>query len=258
MIRVTKPDPPARLSKGNSLISGYRAAFEANRAEYESNRRTFDIRRDIYGHAEVKELLRAAQHKKCCFCEGLFLEAHAAADVEHYRPKAYSQQGYRTPKIYPGYYWLAYSWDNLYYCCQVCNRSHKRNFFPLRNPGARARNHFGDLASEAPLILNPSGPNDPRSHIRFRKEIALGMTDAGKATVDFVGLNRLSLVEKRLAVCNVLQGLHQVVRLFREPQGEEQRNVIADARGKLYGALKPQAEFSAMAADLLQEAGIPV
>lgn len=256
MILVSKPSPPARLLRGNPLIAEYRARFEADPAAYESNRKNFAIRRDIYGHSQVKGMLREAQHKKCCFCEGLF-EAHAAADVEHYRPKAYSQQSPGAPKIYPGYYWLAYSWDNLFYCCQDCNRSHKKNFFPLRNPQARARNHHSDVASETPLILKPSGPDNPRGHIRFRKDIAVGITDAGETTVNIVCLNRLPLVEKRQGVGEALQGLHQVIQLLRNCPGKEQRDYVAMARVKLYDALKPQSEFSAMASDLLQEAGIP-
>ena len=258
MILIVKPgDPPARLSKGNALTLENRNRFEANPAPYESGAETFNIRRNIYSHETVKEALRIAQYKKCCFCEGVFLEAHAAADVEHYRPKAFSQQGRGMPKIYPGYYWLAYDWGNLFYCCESCNRFNKRNYFPLRDPNARVRSHLGDITSESPLILKPSGPQNPRDHIRFLEEIATGMTNAGDATVDFVGLNRLPLIEKRLGAYNILKRLHEAVRVFRNARGVAQRQVVANARTYLRTATQPEAEFSAMASDFLQIAGIP-
>ena len=258
MIPIAKPDePPAKLFKGKELTVEDCRRFEADPCAFEGGAELFNIRRDVYGDETVKEALRTAQHKKCCFCEGLFLEAHAAADVEHYRPKGFSQQARRAPKIYPGYYWLAYDWDNLFYCCESCNRFNKRNYFPLRNPNERVRSHLGDVTSESPLILKPNGPDNPRGHIQFREEVAIAISDAGDATIDFVGLNRLPLIEKRLGVFNALKRIHEVARVFRRSRGAEQRQVVAEARAYLIKARQPQAEFSAMASDFLQVAGIP-
>ncbi|MDX8522065.1 hypothetical protein [Mesorhizobium dulcispinae] len=257
MILIRKPEAaPARLAQGAALVTGYNADFLARRPDYESGSVSFDIETNIYGHQSVKAVLRTAQLKKCCFCEGIF-EAHAAADVEHYRPKKYSQQAVKRPRVYPGYYWLAYSWDNLFYCCQVCNRSHKKNFFPLRNPNARARNHLEDIAAEEPLLLNPSGPANPRDHIKFRQDVAVGVTEAGDATVRVVGLNRNDLSEERLGIVQRLVALKDIVKTLELSADAEAQRLVTSAREQLDRAKLPEARYSAMASDLIDGTGVP-
>lgn len=250
MIRVIKPAAPARLARGAALIAGNRALYDANPATYDTGASTFDIDKNIYGHADVKDVLRVAQHRKCCFCEGVF-EGNAPADVEHFRPKKYAQQGRGGRKLYPGYYWLGYTWENLYYCCEICNRSQKKNYFPLRDSAARARNHLADLAGEEPLILDPGGPLDPRAHISFNGEVAIGSTDEGRTTVEYVGLNRPALIDARLESLNLLKILRDIRDAFEGPLDHQQRRVINDANQILEAAVQPTAKFSAMAMDLL-------
>ena len=76
----------------------------------------------------------------------------AYGDVEHYRPKAGYRQDAEDPLGRPGYYWLAYEWSNLLFCCQICNQRFKRNLFPLVDPARRAETHHDDLSSEQPLF----------------------------------------------------------------------------------------------------------
>ena len=252
MILVEKPIAPAKLSDGDQLTQDYCSTFELNPDPYRSGLEKFEIGSNIYNHETVKDVLREAHHRKCCFCESVF-EANTAADIEHFRPKAYSQQGKGSQKIYPGYYWLAYSWDNLFYCCPICNRSHKKNYFPLRAQGMRARCHLDDLSLEEPLLLNPSGPMDPRDHIHFYKEVAIGVTEAGETTIDIVGLNRSSLSEERLKRYKELWMLHSTIRLLRNCESQEARNMVDDAQAVLRSADQPNAEFSAMASDFINE-----
>lgn len=250
MIRVVKPDAPAKLLEGVQPTAADCLLYDGDAAAYDAGTANFEISSAIYGHAQVKDVLRAAQHSKCCFCEGMF-EANAAADVEHFRPKKYAQQGRRQARLYPGYYWLGYVWSNLYYSCQVCNRSHKKNFFPLGDPATRARNHHGDVAAEAPLILDPGGPLDPRDHIRFKDEVAVGATPQGKATVDYVGLNRLPLTEARLERFQILDLMRSAAAIPEEGATPETLQTIADARAFLAEAVLPTSKFSAMAEDML-------
>jgi uncharacterized protein (TIGR02646 family) len=254
MIRVTRGDRPDGLAIGERLAEEFKRDYETAPEGYRLGRQTFEIDSAIYGHATVKNALRLAQHAKCCFCEGKF-EANAAADVEHYRPKAYTQQARGSRKIYPGYYWLGYAWTNLLYSCQICNRSYKRNYFPLRDPGTRARSHLDDLSAEVPMLLDPAGLENPRDHIRFRDEIAVGMTKVGETTINYVGLNRLRLVEERLEHLQYLQTLRQILDTFDESVEPEKRRVLTDAEAILDAAVDAQARFSAMATDLLQGTG---
>jgi hypothetical protein len=260
MILITKPAAPAKLGEGAALVTGYNVDFLARKAEFENGSVGFDIKNQIYGHKTVKEVLRTAQRKKCCFCEGKF-EANAAADVEHYRPKKYCQQAFKKPKIYPGYYWLAYSWDNLFYCCQVCNRSHKKNLFPLRNPTARARNHLQNVGVEEPLLLNPSGPKNPRDHIKFRQDVAVGLTEYGDMTIKVVGLNRSDLSEERLTTFQTLSLLRvlvetPLVETLKGSDPEAVRRLVISAREVLARAKGPEAKYSAMASDLIDGTGV--
>lgn len=256
MILVKKPATPAKLSDGDPLTQDYCDAFELNPGLYRSGKVKFEIKPKIYNHVTVKYELGKAHHGKCCFCESVF-EANASADIEHYRPKAFSQQGCGTPKIFPGYYWLAYDWDNLFYCCQVCNRSHKKNLFPLRDQNLRARSHLCNLDAEEPLILNPGGPDNPRDHIHFHEEVAVGVTGAGMTTIKIVGLNRSHLIEERLKRLQELQGLRDIIQVFHNHQIRGARNLAKDAQAKLNIAEQSEATFSAMASDFLNKAGIP-
>ena len=253
MIRVNKPAcPPARLQRGIARTAQDCVAYDANGIDYRNGARTFNFEKNIYGHQTVKAVLRQAQHGKCCFCERKLETAH----VEHYRPKGAVRQDEDSEMLHPGYYWLAYSWDNLYLSCHGCNSSHKREFFPLANPEARARSHGENIANENPLLLDPGGVEDPRNHIKFRQERAVGLAEAGCRSIRVVGLNRPTLVEDRLERWKILDALRNLVRLAT---GHTDQNGITEqegARDILTDAVLPQAVFSAMASDLLR--GEPV
>jgi hypothetical protein len=118
--------------------------------------------------------------------------------VEHFRPKAAFRQSPDGPLERPGYYWLAYDWSNLFLCCEICNRRQKRNHFPLRNPGRRARSHRQAVGGEQPLFVNPA-TMAPTRYIGFRREVAYPIDDhpVGKATIEALDLNREELREMR-------------------------------------------------------------
>jgi hypothetical protein len=255
MIQVTKPAAPAKLREGHALNRRNCTAFVANPAPFMSGARVLEIDAAIYGHRLVKDALRIALHGKCCFCEGKF-EANAAADVEHFRPKKYSQQRRGGTKLYPGYYWLGYVWDNLLYSCQVCNRSNKRNYFPLRDPAARAVDHRANLAAEEPLLVDPAGPEDPRDHIRFRDEVAVGITAEGRTTVDILNLNRPQLIEDRLKEFKILKLMRKIVVEHGTSTASTTKNIVRDAQAYIGAATLPDARFSAMASDLINGTGV--
>lgn len=180
MILVTKtPAAPARLSAGDILSNQNCAAFEANPGAYRTRAAKFQFDSAIFGHTSVRKALESAQHAKCCYCEGRF-RGNAPGDVEHFRPKSCVQQAPGSPLEYPAYYWLAYSWPNLYYSCPNCNRMAKKNLFPLLDPSVRARGPANDLSAERPLLLDPGGLDDPRDHIKFRREVPVGITQRGR------------------------------------------------------------------------------
>ena len=249
MIRVRKLRAPQKLESGTSLTEQDCIAYDANSADYLVGTKKFGFKRSIYGHKSVKDALKNAQRQKCCFCEGRF-RAHYRGDVEHYRPKRAVKQDKNAEALYPGYYWLVYSWRNLYYSCSICN-SKKSSFFPLVNPAKRARSHTDSLADENPLILDPGGSRDPRNHIKFRYEIAKGVTNAGRKTIEIVDLNRNDLAEERLAHLEQLRTFLAIVRLYEGNVEPDAAKLAQEASHKLALAVQPAAVFSAMAADFL-------
>ena len=97
--------PPVKLSKGESLKRDYCSSFDADSKAYKNGTKKFEFNNRIFGHENVKAELLKAQFNKCCYCESK-IGSTSPGDVEHYRPKAYSQQDREQPKIYPGYYWF--------------------------------------------------------------------------------------------------------------------------------------------------------
>jgi hypothetical protein len=65
----------------------------------------------------AKKQLKTESNGKCAYCEAdIHIVAHG--DVEHFRPKDI-------------YWWLAYTYDNYLYACQICNQTYKGNNFPV-------------------------------------------------------------------------------------------------------------------------------
>jgi uncharacterized protein (TIGR02646 family) len=249
VIRIRKPKKrPAVLTN-----RGKKKTRELQKA-HDAGQRTFsDFDRTIYGPQEVKDALRQAQHGKCAFCESR-TDHVSYGDVEHYRPKAAVAQKEGDPYDRPGYYWLAYEWHNLFFCCQLCNQRFKRNLFPLRDPGARARSHNDDLNREQPLLIDPAA-TDPTLHVGFRDELAYPMSgsEEGRATIEVMGLNRIELLEKRRDTfrrLRVLRNTRDALRAIQSREGTlppDLQTVLTMHENEIQAATFPEAEYSSMA-----------
>jgi uncharacterized protein (TIGR02646 family) len=158
MIKINKPSQPPAVLR----VQGVQRR-KTHIKSYEKGQREFPFDAKIYGHETVKAAPIDAQHKKCCFCERVVGED---GDVEHFRPKAAVRQSDEEPLQTPGYYWLAYDWDNIFLACHICNQRHKKNLFPLLNPAKRARSHQDNIGEEQPLFIDPAAI-DPEDHIAF-------------------------------------------------------------------------------------------
>jgi uncharacterized protein (TIGR02646 family) len=217
MIPVVKPSPPAiLLERGAATRREHCDAYDSAPKDYKSGARTFAFDDTIYAARAVKDALRAAQHRKCAFCESIF-DNTGYGDVEHFRPKAGYKQRDADELKRPGYYWLAYTWDNLFYSCQLCNQRFKRNLFPLKDGRGRARTHRHDLKKEQPLLVDPSTWN-PAQLIAFRDEFAhaVGNCREGETTIEVLGLNRKELVDARRKHLKFLKLLVLARDLVRE------------------------------------------
>jgi uncharacterized protein (TIGR02646 family) len=250
VIRINKPaTPPAILTgRGKAARAALEAAHEGGKRDFAES----DFDKTIYGPKAVKDALRRAQHDKCAFCESSV--SHVSyGDVEHYRPKAAVAQKEGDRYDQPGYYWLAYEWANLFFCCQLCNQRFKRNLFPLRNPKQRARSHRGRLTREKPLLLDPSD-TEPTDHVTFHGELAVpvGGSLEGQTTIEVMGLNRTELLAKRRVHLELLDDLRAALNAFRDRQQMTstltpvEQAALQRLETRVHTHVSPHAEYSSM------------
>ena len=184
-------------------------------SDWELSRDKSRIRFDDSIWGDLKRwLLDNVFHGKCAYCE-TFTEAGQWGDAEHYRPKgrvdycdppgtelrrAQTEDENGQPMDHPGYFWLAYHWENLFPACQKCNSGEgKQNQFPAAQHHAFARrnapNQPGSVAAgltlyypepteldsvEQPLLLNPY-KDEPDLHLCFGE---CGIVSARKDQAD--------------------------------------------------------------------------
>jgi len=148
--------------KNDCLFQGRLRKFEKTHFEKETNEITgkyelaitnnqkFPDKNDFNSvWSELKGLYFERQDGRCCICEKELNDIYSQ-DIEHYRPKSH-------------YWWLAYNTENYYLCCAECNRSYKKEKFPLaNNQNKTTYTNRKEIESEKPLLLNPmnDNPND--------------------------------------------------------------------------------------------------
>lgn len=197
--RNLEPVPNILLTDGLIETQNLCANFDADNTYFENKKSTDIFNSNVYAHKDVKDTLIRIQNHKCCFCESRMTHV-SDGDVEHFRPKAEwlkeDNFGNKT-KLKPGYYYLAYSWDNLLLSCQMCNQRIKGSNFPLINENIRVTiSHHYNCTVELPIFINPS-LEDPESHITFYDETPRGITYRGKKTIEYLQLDRNNLNEVR-------------------------------------------------------------
>src|SRR5262249_37626646 len=148
--------------------------------------------------SRLKEHLFEVFSGKCAYCEAKVQHVDWG-QVEHYRPKKKVEED----PSHPGYWWLAYNYQNFLPCCTRCNCARaKMNRFRVR--GLRARRKE-DLSRERPLLLNPY-KHKPQKHLKFIPPTegddnsgghVIGITTEGKKSIEVYNLGRRELVEQR-------------------------------------------------------------
>jgi uncharacterized protein (TIGR02646 family) len=246
VIKVTRTAEPEVLAR---LGPGW---VRAHVKDVQEEKAKLNFGEGVYGHDDVRWALRQMQHSKCCYCE-VHMDEYTPRHVEHWRPKAAVKQDDDALELKPGYYWLAYKWDNLFLACTLCNSVHKRTLFPLRDPARRARSHLDSLLDEEPLLLRPD-EDDPDHHIEWRHDQPRGLTDRGRATVEVVGLirdndSRRTELLKRLDLAH-----RRLLRIHGHPDFEDDAE---EYREQLRTAKRTESPFSAMARAYLATLNIP-
>ena len=248
MIPVARPAqaPDVLLDAGQVETNRNRERYDEDPERYRAGITKFTFDSGIYADSSVKDVLLAAQHEKCCYCESKFRGTSYGA-VEHFRPKGNIRTADGMPTLYPGYYWLAYEWENLLVSCEVCNTSYKGSLFPLEDEGKRARCHHDPVEEETPVLVDPAS-EDPADHIQFRRAEVVHLTGRGLATIKGFGLGRRELEEASAEYLKPRERLYSVVV---DLDGEAMPASVEAARAWLREATRPEAEFSAMVRDFL-------
>lgn len=129
---------------------------------------------DVTGYRVVAKDLWERQHEKCCYCEIKVTKSYN--DVEHFRPKGRADRRPGCTEDH-GYFWLAFTWSNLLFACDLCNRTSKNDGFPLK-PGSRALGAWqGPPGKERPLLLDPAHESGV-GHIQFVPRLRAGSAQA--------------------------------------------------------------------------------
>ena len=170
--------------------------------------------------------------------------------MEHYRPKGAVQQALGQKKEYPGYYWLAYDWNNLLFSCTACNTK-KGELFPLLDKKARARSHHDDITMEQALLINPTVEN-PRDHIRFREDMPEYLTEIGKITIQYLDLCRAQLKADRREWLGILKTYRDFIEVTKNSSDTETQRMREKALQFLAEAISPEAKYSSMAQDFIK------
>jgi uncharacterized protein (TIGR02646 family) len=205
----------------------------------------FDFDNKIYSHEDVKDLLRRVQDGKCCFCEAKI--AHISyGDVEHYRPKAgWVQEDEKLNR--PGYYWLAYDWDNLFLSCEICNQRYKRNYFPVIDNAKRAISHRHLIKDESPIFIKPD-TEDPEKYIEFKEEIPFPINGntRGAQTIEKLGLGRESLNERRREKLGLIRTLYYLAKNIPVTTVEIRQKAVNEIRKIASEFTADHAEYASM------------
>ena len=153
-----------------------------------------------YKQSDVKDKLQKIYKGKCVFCEQLIEKCQngkmkeCSSTIEHYRPKT-------------KYYWLAYSWDNLLWCCHKCNYTKDNKFKTLNEPIIYNDDFKENIHShtkqyneiEQPFIINPE-LESVIDKLTFHNGKIDSDDERVTYTIETCGLDREALNEKRKAV----------------------------------------------------------
>lgn len=194
------------ILNSEKTLKEYEQMVEFYMAQSKYKQRKYQFLNDIYGNPQVKSALRTLFHHKCAYCESILVGQHA--DVEHFRPKRNAMNIDGTVNA-DHYWWLTYTWENLYLSCQRCNQS-KRSRFPV---DGRRMGYGKDLNKEKALLIDPCNKADfEEAHFKFTDSgLMVPLTKKGEVTIDIFNLNREELIAQRASKADDINRLFESI-----------------------------------------------
>ena len=175
-----------------------------------------------YSYGTIKPKLEKLYHEKCCYCERQLSEIEKKIEpfeVEHFRPKSI-------------YYWLAYSWDNLFLVCKQCNQHKSKQFETERNRVEFKEEDLQEIhqlaqkydEQEIPLAFNIEQEN-PEEFLQFDKKGNIFSNNKRVAyMIKICDLNRPKLTEARQKIYKDFND--EMKKLYEKKQLKEIKNLI--------------------------------
>jgi uncharacterized protein (TIGR02646 family) len=239
-----------RGQEPQALVRAREARLPTARADIAAGKPpTFD------GYTVAREHLHAAQHGKCAYCE--VQQQSTALPTEHFRPKAGVTADADFVTSPSGYWWLAWSWHNLFFACGTCNSpARKGNHFALARGSVVLRAEQEPPGEESPMFIDPAR-EDPIDHIMFVREQPRRWvprprrgSPRGDYTIKKLGLDRPELLT--LYRDHVEHRVQQRLDEVRAALAKADPRAIARAWSRCLKTLFcPQAPFHALSHDVV-------
>ncbi len=241
--RYRKDENGRRIRPSKAWFKKAKAA--TNKAIRERNGHKWDTK--IYANRrEVRAALEKLFYEKCAYCEKHLPEIW---DVEHYRPKSRVAE---RKEDHPGYYWLGYTWENMYPSCTSCNRRTKDkplwddlrelpaggkfDHFPLSHESTRAMSHVDDISKEARLLVNPCKDN-PKQYLGYDPKgqvFSIGNNPIGVKSIEVYNLRRRRLRRRRK---KIIARTIKILRVLRNQKGKSNDNDPINLLKELLGEM---------------------
>ncbi|AZP19229.1 hypothetical protein EJC51_26070 [Streptomyces aquilus] len=212
---------------------------------------------------ELKADLAAVSHGKCWYCETRDHRSDNA--VDHYRPKS-SVKG----TDHPGYWWLAFDYENFRFACTFCNSwrngpdgtaGGKSDYFPVLAGSERAKGPDDILSEEIPLLIDPCSATDvallwfDETGQVSANPLRVDLDNAGDEKVTtstkYYHLDHVPLVEARRAVyaqiLKLCDDADKAQRRWNASKQSSARDRYREAMNDLARSLKRTREYSAVA-----------
>lgn len=212
--RANVPVPKILISGEYSFDEDILSRLE-NKSKFSQSR--FYLNQELL--LEVKEDLIQLFNNKCAYCDSYSEDLQ----IDHFRPSdnVSDQKGFADE----GYFWLSYSWFNLYLACGECIR-YKSNYFPvvanrLSPPLIHVYKSYESLKAyvdrEEALLVDPC-KRRMHEHPQFSYSIdgqIFGKSDNADYTIELLQLNRSNLVERRKTVLDDISDLIERINLSK-------------------------------------------
>lgn len=164
------------------------------------------------GYPCALEALWHAQGRRCAFCERALREGDP---VEHFRPRSV-------------YWWLAWTWGNLFASCNSCN-GHKGGAFELLEPETALGAFEMPPGRERPMLLDPSDPSiHPMDCMAFSYDAEREQWRPHAVAGDMRAEHTIERLH--LAKGSILTDYKQHIELFEPLMGDVEQAVVTGAQ----------------------------